>query len=162
VAQQLLRSINVWRGICGATVAGMAASVIPLVIPLMLLTIGHDTTRELGYDLRAEPWRLADAMVASAAFFACAGWVTYAPAGAFRFIQGLAVIFLFSVGVWVVTSLCGLAPVHYKSIPDVEYYPRLAAFILAPPVVATVVITWMRARVVSQQHAEPSDGADGG
>ena len=161
MALQRVRSINVWRGIYGATVAGMLASMIPLVIPLGLLIIGHDTTREFGYDLRVEPWRLSDAMVAITVFFAYAGWASYAPERAFRFTHGLARIFLLSACAWLIAWLGGLAPVRYKSLSDFEYYSRVVAFILGPPVVATVAMTWMRARAVSQKHAESVAGSNG-
>jgi hypothetical protein len=153
-------SFSVLRGLRSAGIAAACGAVIPLALPVGLWAIGYDTHRHLGYDLRETPEQIVVSSIGCAVLLALASWASFAPAGRHSFTRSLTLIFLSTLCVWLAAASSGLAPTCPKGTPASERYLRKDPFLLLPPLIATGLLTWFRARRTSDGQAEPSDGAE--
>jgi len=78
--------------------------------------------------------------------FACAGWATFAPVGAFRFAKSLAIVFVMSLPLWFFLASMQFTPRRIKSVEHPAMYPSEFMVIAGPPVLAAAMLTAVRAR----------------
>ena len=141
--------LNFVRGFRAAGVGALVGAATPIVI-LVGLTVFRwwiwgafaiDRRDDISWLMQALPYPL----VGCATVLACAGWVTYAPRGAFRFASSLALIFFVNLPLWYGFGSLLITPRRSHSDPPASFSVE-AIVIVVPPIAVAALVTLCRVR----------------
>jgi hypothetical protein len=139
------------RGLGGTILGGVGGIVacvgVALVFTLLHWIVQGTIAIDRQDDLRDLQNKLIGPMCGCGLIGACAGFATWFPAGKHRFVRSVIMVFLVSVPFWQIGYLLTHDPTpHYKGTdrPDVSSSELAAA--IASPMVAALIVAWMRVR----------------
>jgi hypothetical protein len=158
------------RGLHGAILGAVFGAVAPAAIVLggaaCLWHAWGSSEIDHAYDRHAVLPHIPALVVMGATLFACAGWASLAPRGAYRFTRTLAIVIAITVPLWCntgwVVRSTELTPVRYKGIEHPAWYPSemaVAIVCLIVPIVVAAVLTAVRGHDTSKSETVASGSA---
>jgi hypothetical protein len=147
--------LNLVRGFFATIVCTLVGAIAPIciMVSLSLLRwwISGASEWDRKYDIHCLKTSLFDPVIGCATVCACAGWVTFAPPGRFRFSLSLATIFAITMPIWFIAFSLEITPRRYKGIQHPAIYLSELMVLIVPPILAAAIVTALRLRGVSQQ-----------
>ncbi|MDG3007977.1 hypothetical protein [Paludisphaera mucosa] len=156
-------SWHVARGLAAAAAGAAVGAIAPVA-----LMVGFTACRWMAegapeFDRRLDIQKLRSSlvypMVGCALVLACAGWATLGPPGLHRFPGTFAILAASAVFGWTILGGMFLAPLTHEDSPvHPMFEPARLAVFLAPPIIAAVVLSAVRARAASAEQAPTARG----
>jgi hypothetical protein len=127
-------------GVLGCLVFALGFTVVRWVLQGTNAIDREDDLQELQSQLIGPMWGCA-------LLGACSGFATWFPAGKHRFMRSLIMVFLVSVPFWQIGFILTHDPTpHYKGTDRRGISSSELAALWIPPVLAGVIVSWMRIR----------------
>jgi hypothetical protein len=161
------KSLNLGRGVIGATVSAVAAVGGVALLWFLFLAckwvVTGATRLDREYDLRDAYERLPYPALGCAVLAACAGWEAYAPRASRPFAWTFAIVTMSSLSIWFVAKMFELTPRRYKSLEHPFLYPSEAALMIGAPFAVTVALTIFQLcwNVANEGHANVGEKSSG-
>lgn len=142
-------SIRPVRGIVAAILAGSAGALLcaGLLIGFVLCRWQIEGTVEVDrrYDVARLRMQLPGPVLGCLLVSGCAGFATWFPAGKFRFVRSLTIVFLVSIPSWWIGSLLiDFLGLNYKQTTRPMFTLSELFVVGLPPVITAALLSWVR------------------